>query len=187
MDYLWYILLFLWKCHLSFLCFLFQFYSLIFFLYNLLYYIIRRYCVIIYFGQFWPPDFCPIYVIYLLYRPLCLFLSSVVSVIYVVGSRRLSLLIIQWQLAQCADGGGGLVVKTFLWVCAPKLFWRAIYCAKPSTNIESHSDSWSHGGLVRQAPHIMQEWDCATTIMICPLINDICVKWVPQVFPPWVD
>ena len=53
----------------------------------------RCYCVIIYVGHFWPPSFCPIYVLSLIYAPESLLCTSIflfyyytLLLTYVVGS-----------------------------------------------------------------------------------------------------
>ena len=60
--------------------------------------------------------------------------------------------------------------KSYAGVCA-KLFWRAIYCAKPRPDPGSQSGSWSHRGLGRRSPRIMWQYNLLTAIAIRLLIQ----------------
>ena len=72
--------------------------------------------------------------------------------------------------ARCAnEGGGGRGQAGGEINCAGvrvKLFWRAIYCAKPRPDPGSQSGSRSCRGLGRRDPQIMREYDLVTAIAI---------------------
>ena len=70
---------------------------------------------------------------------------------------------------ECREGGVIQVVKKKFVGVRAKLFWRAIYCAKPRPDPGSQSGSRSRRGLGRRAPRIMRECDLTTTILNWPL------------------
>ena len=134
----------------------------------------------IYVGHFWPPNFCPIYVQPLIHNPkslifthISIFLSSVVPVTYVDGS--LQVVSGPQPMAvrvQCLYKGGRRGHVGGGKKCASvrvKLFWHAIYCAKPRPNIKSQSGSQSRRGMWGRAPQIMREYNLVTAILIRPL------------------
>ena len=112
------------------------------------YYIKRRYFVIIYFGHFWPPDFCLIPVLYAklpaLYSDICLSSSTVLET-YVFGSPIGCFCLVTEGGARTFRylGGGRRGREGGKNICAgffTKLFWIAIYCAHPRPNTRYQYD-----------------------------------------------
>ena len=73
-----------------------------------------------------------------------------------------------WEMRDQGGGGqeGG---KIFCAGVRTNLLWRKIYCAKTRPNPRSQYGSKSCRGMARKFPRIMQEYDLATAITICPL------------------
>ena len=66
-------------------------------------------------------------------------------------------------------GRGQSFGKTVCAGVSAKLFWLAIYCAKPRPDTESQSGSRSRRVMERRAQHIMWEYNLTAAIEIWPL------------------
>ena len=112
----------------------------------------------------WPPKFCPMSVqslIYtlksllfmpksLLFTLIYVFLVSIVPVTYSGGSSyNVSSSEPMTAHVQSGDKGGGAHWWRFFTSLHTKLFWHAIYCAKPRTNTKSQYVSWFLRALQR--------------------------------------
>ena len=130
----------------------------------------RRYSVIIYFGHFWPPDFCEIRDLYkkipALY--LCVVFHCSVSV-HIRFPIVCLCLVSEGNTRTLHDRGGR--ERSFRWrnvfagVCA-KLLWIALYFTKARPDTGYQFGSWSFRGIGRQDPQIMWDYDLAIAISI---------------------
>ena len=118
-------------------------------------------------------DFCLIPALYAeipVFTPIYLFLTSTVTVTYLVGyPYTFSVPYPMIVCVRCARKGpvwghfGGENICAG--VCA-KLFWRPIYCANPKPNHDSQSRSRYHSVMGRRDLQIIWGYDLATVIVI---------------------